>query len=66
MKKKVKKDIYDGKILGNQTTVNPREHVQSQYETYAVTQVSETINNVPIPPEFDVIRAKHFVDDNHK
>ncbi len=66
MKKKVQKDIYGGKILGNQTTVNPREKVQSQYETNAITQVAETINEIPLTPEVEVIHAKHFVDENHK
>lgn len=66
MKKKVQKDIYNGKILGNNTTVNPREKVASQYETYAVTQVDNVINEVPMVSEFNVRCAKRFVDENEK
>ena len=66
MKKKVQKDIYGGKILGNQTTVNPREKVQSEYETNAVTQIDSLINGVPIVSERNVLYSKKFVDENHK
>ena len=66
MKKKVQKDIYGGKILGNQTTINPREKVQSEYETNAVTQAENLMNGVPIVSERNVCYSKKFVDKNHK
>lgn len=66
MKKKIQKDIYGGKIIGNHTTVNPREKLQSEYETYAVTQIENVINEVPLVSEENVRRAKNFVDENKK
>ena len=66
MKKKIQKDIYGGKILGNKTTVNPREKVQSEYETYAITQIEQIVNGVPMVSEENVRQCKHFVDENKK
>lgn len=53
-------------VCGNSTRLDPDQDIISYYHGYAVTAFNDTENQIPKTPENKVVKAKHFVDENHK
>ena len=51
---------------GNDTRIDPKADVSSAYQTQPITSnnTPPKINQPPVIPEENVIRAKHWVDEN--
>lgn len=53
-------------LHGNYAHIDPNAEISSAFINQAISQVDGYDNGCPMVGEDDVVRAKQWVDDNHK